>query len=233
MRKKNFQEIIKKLQKRIGYTFGDAELLEVSLTHPSISNEDKQLRENNQRMEFLGDAVLGLVLADELYECYPEEREGFLGQSRSSLVRGKSLAKIARKLRIQEAILFSTAEERSGGRKKDSNLEDALESLVGAIFLDSDYPTVKRIILKWLGNYQRNLEKRVATDNPKGNLQEAVQATGEHGIEYEILQAKGPDHLKKFKVAVYINGKRSGIGTGNSKKKAEEMAAEKALRRFK
>jgi ribonuclease-3 len=237
-RKKNmaqhdFPEAAKRLQKRIGYTFQDADLLKTALTHPSLSNEKKLRLENNQRLEFLGDSVLDLILAEKLYILYPGEREGFLGQCRSSLARGETLTEIARKLRLQEIILLSSGEERNKGREKDSSLEDALESLMGAIFLDSDYPTARDVILRWFEKSLCNLESKIATDNPKGNLQEAVQGLNNEKIEYRVLDSQGPAHQKKFKIAVFIGGKRKGTGTGNSKKKAEEMAAERALRRFK
>ncbi len=223
----------KRLQKRIGYAFADSGLIQVALTHPSVTHSQKERPENNQRMEFLGDAVLDLILAEELYLLYPEEREGFLGQCRSSMARGATLTEIARKLKIQDALRLSTAEERNNGRGKDSNLEDALESLIGAIYLDSDYGTARKVILKWFSKHLRNLEKKVATDNPKGNLQEAVQAAGSARIEYRVLEVTGPDHAREFKVAVYIAGKRKGTGSGNSKKKAEEIAAVQALKRLK
>ena len=222
----------KGLQKRIGYTFTDTQLLEVALTHPSTTHTQRERHENNQRMEFLGDAVLDLILAEELYRLYPEEREGFLGQCRSSLARGATLAQVARKLRIQDALLLSPAEERNNGRDKDSNLEDALESIIGAIYLDSGYDAARKVILKWFSKHLRNLEIKVATDNPKGNLQEAVQAAGTERVEYRVLDVSGPDHKKEFKVAVFIGGKRKGTGTGNSKKKAEEVAAVKALKKI-
>lgn len=233
MGQQDFESICKRLQKRIGYTFQNPELLKIALTHPSVTHEKKQRLENNQRLEFLGDSVFDLILAEKLYKLYPEEREGFLGQCRSSLARGETLAEIARQLRIQDAILLSTAEDGNKGRSKDSNLEDALESIIGAIYLDSDYPTARKTALKWFAKRLGNLEKKIATDNPKGNLQEAVQAHNNARVEYRVLEAKGPDHHKHFKVAVLIGGKRKGTGTGNSKKKAEEMAAMKALKRLK
>ena len=222
-----------RLQKRIGYIFKDKVLLRIALTHPSLTHNNKDHPENNQRMEFLGDAVLDMILAEELYETYPDEREGFLGQCRSSMVRGDTLSEIARNLKIQNALLLSPSEERNKGRNKDSNLEDALESLTGAIYLDSDYKSVRKVVLKWFKKLLQNLEKKVAKDNPKGNLQEAVQAKGNEPIEYRVLNVDGPDHAREFKIAVFIGGKRKGTGVGNSKKKAEEIAAEKAFKRMK
>ena len=165
-----------RLQKRIGYTFKDKVLLQVALTHPSLTHNNKDHPENNQRMEFLGDAVLDLILAEELYKTYPDEREGFLGQCRSSMVRGILYPKSQETLKFRTHYCSPHSEERNKGRNKDSNLEDALESLTGAIYLDSDYKSVRKVVLKWFKKLLQNLEKKVAKDNPKGNLQEAVQA---------------------------------------------------------
>jgi ribonuclease-3 len=248
MAQHDFPEAAKQLQKRIGYTFQDADLLKTALTHPSLYNEKKlELEnnqrleflgdsvldllelENNQRLEFLGDSVLDLILAEKLYIIYPRKREGFLMKCRSILARGETLTEIARKLQLQEIILLDPLRV----SEIDSSLADALESLMGAIFLDSDYPTARAVIFKWFKKSLCNLESKIATDNPKGNLQEAVHGLNNEKIEYRVLDSEGPAHKKKFKIAVFIGGKRKGTGTGNSKKKAGEMAAERALRRFK
>lgn len=223
---------IEKLQKNIGYTFHDQELLHTALTHPSYPKTTEEDVEHYERLEFLGDSVLDLILAEDLFHRYPDEREGFLGQSRSILARGNSLAKLARKLGVQHAIRFSVAEERNNGRKNDSTLENALEALIGAIFLDSNFPTTRSVILSWYGNYTKDLSSTLEVINPKGNLQETIQAqSADSTIEYRLLDTTGPEHKRTFKVAVFINGKRKGTGTGNSKKKAEEAAAKKALPR--
>ena len=221
-----------KLLQNIGYTFHDRELLQTALTHPSYPKYEEEQSEHYERLEFLGDSVLDLILAEDLFHRFPEEREGFLGQSRSSLARGNTLAKLARSLGVQHAIRLSEAEERNKGRKNESTLENALEALIGAIFLDSNYPTTRSVVLSWFGNYTKDLSSTLEVINPKGNLQEAIQAQSpDSTIEYRLLDSSGPEHKRTFKVAVFINGKRKGTGTGNSKKKAEEAAAKKALPR--
>ncbi len=221
-----------KLQEIIGYTFRDFNLLQTALTHPSFQKEQEEPIEHYERLEFLGDSILDLVLAEDLFHRFPDEREGFLGQSRSILARGNSLSKLAKDLGLQNAIRLSQAEEANNGRKNESTLENALEALIGAIFLDSNYPTVRSVVLCWFGNYHKDLSNTLETINPKGNLQEAVQAiSSESTIEYRVMDSSGPEHKRTFKIAVFIDGKRKGTGTGNSKKKAEEAAAKKALPR--
>jgi ribonuclease-3 len=221
-----------KLQHNIGYTFRDLDLLETALTHPSYQKDQDEPIDHYERLEFLGDSVLDLILAEDLFHRYPNEREGFLGQSRSILARGNSLTQMAKSLELHEFIRISRAEERNNGRKNESTLENALEAVIGAIFLDSNYPTTRSVVLSWFGHYTRELESTFDTINPKGNLQEAIQAqsTGST-IEYRLLDSSGPEHRRTFKVAVFIDGKRKGTGMGNSKKKAEEAAAKKALPR--
>ena len=220
------------LQENIGYQFHDPDLLLTALTHPSFAKHREEPTPHYERLEFLGDSVLDLILAEDLFLRYPEEREGFLGQSRSSLARGDALAKTATTLGLQHAVRLSPSEEKNNGRKNQSTLENSLEALIGAIFLDSNYPTARTVVLSWFGNYTKDLGDTLETINPKGNLQEAVQAQSPlTPIEYRLLETKGPEHKRIFKCAVFINGKRKGTGTGNSKKKAEEVAAKNALPR--
>jgi ribonuclease-3 len=221
------------LQENIGYHFRDTALLDTALTHPSYCKTQDEPTEHYERLEFLGDSVLDLILAEDLYLRYPEEREGFLGQSRSILARGDALAKTATNLGLQHAVRLAPSEERNNGRKNQSTLENSLEALIGAIFLDSNYPVARSVVLSWLGNYTKDLGETLETINPKGNLQEAIQSQSpQTTIEYRLLETKGPEHKRIFKCAVFIDGKRKGTGTGNSKKKAEEEAAKRALPRI-
>jgi len=222
---------LRKLEKRIGYKFRDKGLLEIALTHPSRVEEKRSVGEDNQRLEFLGDAVLGMILAERLFKLFPEEDEGKLTQARSVLARGEQLCKLARQLQIQKAILMNRGELQSKGNERDSTLEDALESLVGAIYLDSGMRVTRKVILAWHGDLEKTLSQVLADYNPKGRLQEKVQALiGPDKIEYVVLKQQGPAHNRLFTVVVKVAGRKQGEGKGSSKKEAEEEAARKALR---
>jgi ribonuclease III len=225
------KERLDQLEKRIGYHFKDRKFFITSLTHPSYCDSKKSKRsENNQRFEFLGDAVLSLVIADKLIKAFPRKREGTLTQNRSRLSNGKQLSELARELGIDKCLRLSEREAKSGGRQRDSILEDALEALVGAIYLDSDFETVYSVVLGWYGSINKRLSKGISKHNPKGRLQEKIQPThGNDAIEYKVIEEQGPDHEKTFKVQLYINGTAVGEGEGASKKEAEENAAFYAL----
>ena len=221
---------LQKLEKRIGYQFRDKSLLETALTHPSRLEEKKVVGKDNQRLEFLGDAVLGMILADRLFKLFPDEDEGKLTQARSVLARGEQLCKLGRKLQIQQAILMNRGEIRSKGNERDSTLEDALESLVGAIYLDGGMRATRKVVLKWHGDLEKTLSKVLVDYNPKGRLQEKVQSViGPDKIEYVVVKQEGPSHRRHFTVAVRLAGQKHGVGNGSSKKEAEEEAARKAL----
>jgi len=216
------------LEKQLGYTFRDPELLRQALTHPSCPREMPST-DDNQRMEFLGDAVLGLVLAEALYHQYPEEREGYLAQARSVLVKGSSLAGLARKLSLPDHLRMSESEHNQNGHQRDAALEDALEAIIGAIYLDSDFSTVRRCVLDWYGDLGSGLLHRVASDNPKGRLQEWAQGSAFAIPEYSIIRESGPGHAREFVAEVSVLNRVEGRGVGSSKKEAEEEAARDAL----
>ncbi len=222
------------LQKSIGYRFRNVELLRQSLTHPSYIQVNPRAGEHNQRLEFLGDAVFSLTLAEKLYHLLPDDREGPLSRCRSSLVKGEKLTSLALNLGLHKHLRMSDGEEQNGGRQRPSILEDALEALAGAIFLDSGQETVKRVILSWYDGIEPHLENLLETYNPKGQLQEAVQpALGNKALKYRVTEETGPGHKKYFKVIVLVGGKKMGEGEGTSKKEAEERAAVIALRKWK
>ncbi len=219
------------LEAQLGHSFSNRALLERALTHPSYSQQPGVSIKNNQRLEFLGDAVLGMILAERLYETLPAEREGVLTQYRSMLAKGEHLAQMARDRGIPVFLRLSDAEVRNNGRDRNSILEDALEAVIGAIYLDSDFPTVREVVLHWYGDIESLLEATLNYHNPKGRLQELVQPSlGNDSIVYELIDEWGPAHLKHFKVAVSIGGKPAGTGEGSSKKEAEEQAARVALK---
>ena len=224
---------MKELEKKLGYTFQRPELLELALTHPSRAQEDGTPQKNYERLEFLGDAVLSLILADKLYQLLPHEREGNLAQARAAFCNGDFLASLAQKLQLSKYLRMSKAEIGLRGYLRPSCQEDVLEAIIGAIFLDGGYPTAHRVILKWYGDLAILLNTTRAVDNPKGKLQEKVCQMKEcPAIDYLIKEEKGPAHQKCFTIEVKIGGKFYGRGKGTSKKEAEKEAAREALRKL-
>jgi ribonuclease-3 len=218
------------LQARLGYEFKDAKLLELALTHPSFLPEHPDTPGSNQRLEFLGDAVLQLVLTEELFRLFPEDREGALSRRRASLAKGNSLVRIARELSIDAGLRLGTSEETTGGRSRASALEDAFEAIVGAVYLDSDLASTRRVILALYGPLQERLAITEGQDNPKGRLQEIVQPLhGNHALRYEVTGTQGEDHAREYFVSVSLHDRVLGHGRGPSKKIAEEGAAREAL----
>ena len=218
------------LQTRIGYRFRDRAHLERALTHASYLQDNPTLPGNNQRLEFLGDSVLQLVLTEALYALYPDDREGDLTQRRAMLGKGKFLSVLAREIGLDACLRLGANEESTGGRARDAALEDALEALIGAVNVDGGIEAARGIVHRIYGE----LPKRVATletrANPKGRLQEIVQPKhGNSALRYEVVSTEGADHERKYEVAVYLLEKNIGKGRGFSKKIAEEEAARAAL----
>ena len=220
------QKQIAKLNKSLGYTFKDGDLLIRSLTHSSfLLHTGKQLH-NNQRLEFLGDSVIQLALTEELYRKYPDEREGKLTSMRSAFARGDYMARIARKLGLQDYIILKEKEREAGIGDQDSALGDAFEAVIGAIYLDSDWPTARKVILKLYGNLVPQIESEERFANPKGKLQEMIQPIhGNDAIRYETTAQHGEPHNRSFEITVFCNDKAIGVGTGKTKKEASEKAA--------
>lgn len=218
------------LQIRLGYAFRDPELLRRAVTHTSYLPEHPEVAESNQRLEFLGDAVLQLILTEALYALYPADREGLLSKRRAALTRGSFLAELARELGLDAALLLGASEESSGGRQRASALEDALEALVGAIYVDSDFATTRDIVLAIYGELPERLAALESGENPKGRLQEQLQPVhGNNAIRYEVVAIEGEDHARSYEVEVYLRDRALGRGRGRSKKSAEEAAARVAL----
>jgi ribonuclease-3 len=220
------------LQERLGYTFRDPELLRLALTHPSIAHEATAHTPHNQRLEFLGDAVLGLVLTQELFEKFPALGEGPLTKARAQMVNGRTLAEEARRLGLGECLIVSRGEEASGGRQRLSALADAFEALLGAIFLDGGYGAASEFILRCFRDVFGELTEIPNLDNPKGELQELLQSKSSASPEYELTFVSGPDHDRVFECAVLHLGAELGRGQGKSKKEAESNAAVAALGRL-
>lgn len=221
------------LEHALGYTFKDGALLERALTHPSYCHVEAKAA-HNQRLEFLGDAVLGMVLAESLFFSLPSKREGVLTRNRSALAKGAHLSALSRDLGLAPFLRMSDAEDRNHGRERESILEDALEAVIGAVYLDSDFETARRVVGAWLGDIRERLEELLGDHNPKGRLQEHVQPIhGNGAIEYIVLRSEGPDHAKEFTTEVRICDEVVGTGQGGSKKEAEENAAQVALQNLK
>lgn len=222
------------LQARLTYTFRDPALLKRALTHTSYLPEHPDIAESNQRLEFLGDAVLQLVLTEALFELFPGDREGMLSKRRAALTKGVFLVELARELSLDVCLLLGSSEEASGGRTRASALEDAFEALVGALYLDSGLPVTRRIVLGLYGYLPDRLGDMVDEDNPKGRLQELVQPRhGNHALRYEVTRVEGEDHARAYEIAVFLNERLVGSGRGPSKKSAEEAAARSALEALK
>ncbi len=221
------------LQARLAYTFRDPARLERAVTHPSWLQDHPGAGESNQRLEFLGDAVLQLVLTEALFQLYPADREGVLSQRRASLTKGAFLALLAREVGLESCLRLGGSEEAGGGRTRASALEDALEAVIGALYLDSDLPTVRRVVLDLYGSLPARLAVE-SSDNPKGRLQELVQPRhGNDALRYEVTHVEGADHAREYEVAVFLLSHRLGSGRGTSKKLAEEAAALAALEALK
>lgn len=220
-----------RLLDHLGIAFGDRALLDRAFTHSSLLQDRPALRESNQRLEFLGDAVLQLVLTEALYLRFPQDREGVLSKRRAALANGTYLARLAREIGLDAALRFGASEEATGGRDRDSALEDAFEALVGALFLDRGLDETRRVVLRIYGGLEERLAAVEDQENPKGRLQEIVQPLhGNQALRYEVLAIEGEDHARHYEVAVHLLDRRLGTGRGTSKKLAEEAAAREALR---
>ena len=221
---------MKTLEEKINYTFKNKDLLKEALTHSSYAN-DCQLGYNNERMEFLGDAVLSLVSAQYLYERYPDWPEGDLSKLRSSLVCTQSLSDFAREIDLGNYLLLGRGELKTGGSDRSSNLENAFEALIAAIYLDGGMEPAKRHVMNFVLRELKHTDDEVFKDY-KTALQELLQGQGLPSPEYQTLAEEGPAHLRIFTVAVYTQGQEAGRGSGNSKKRAEQAAAGEALKRL-
>jgi ribonuclease-3 len=218
------------LESDLGYVFADPALLRLALTHPSAGKDRQGFPQDNQRLEFLGDAVLGLVLTRVLYERFPEAGEGELTQARARLVNKRILAEHGQRLGLGAQMLLSSGEEASGGRHRPSALADAMEAVLGAIFLDGGLNSVRDVVLSHLAEPIETLCVHPESDNPKGELQEWLQARGSATPCYQVEQVAGPEHARRFQCSVQREGIEIGRGWGASKKEAETQAALEALR---
>ena len=220
--------MLTRLEQGLGYTFRNKALLENALTHSSYANENRERHlPDNERLEFLGDSILGFVVAEYLYRNFPDKPEGELTRIRADLVCERNLAEAAATIELGSYLLLGHGEEQGGGRKRDSIVSDAMESVIAASFMDGGFAAAKEII-----------DRLILSNIPKGRprnfdyktaFQELVQRKKDQQIHYELTGESGPDHDKHFEVEVLLNGKAVGHGVGSSKKRAEQAAAEAAI----
>ena len=220
--------MIKDLEAAIGYQFRNITLLRGALAHSSYANERwHNSLASNERLEFLGDSILGFVTADYLYRTFPDKLEGELSRIRAELVCEKTLASIAHTLGLGNALLLGKGEKHTGGRDKSGILCDVMESLIAAAYLDGGFEAAKGIITRLI---LPRLGEVVKTHDYKTELQERVQQKKNQVLSYELTGESGPDHCKEFSVRVLLNGEPVGEGMGSSKKRAEQAAAEQAIK---
>ena len=220
--------MLSELERGLGYTFRDKSLLKNALTHSSYANENREQHlADNERLEFLGDSILGFVVADCLYRKFPDKPEGELTRIRADLVCERNLAHAAAAIRLGSFLLLGHGEDQGGGRERDSIVSDAMESVIAASYMDGGFAAAKGII-----------ERLILSDVPAGRphnfdyktaLQELVQRKKDQVLHYELTGESGPDHDKQFSVRVLLNGQPCGAGSGSSKKRAEQAAAEAAI----
>jgi ribonuclease-3 len=218
------------LEGKLGYSFTQDYYLAKALTHRShLPVSDSRTARSYERLEFLGDSVLGLVVAVELFQKYPDMTEGELTKNKSLLVNKKALAHAGGKIGLGDYIFISTDEERAGGRGRQSIVADCLEAVIGAIYLDGGLDAARGVVNKLISFNYDQTRKTLSLRNYKGELLERLQATGAGMPRYTVTDEDGPEHRKVFTVDVYVGGKRLGSGRGDSKKSAEQKAAESAL----
>lgn len=213
----------------IGYQFKNKQLLQEALSHSSYANERKKVRRSNERLEFLGDSVLSIIVSRYLFERFDHLPEGELTKIRASLVCEKSLFVFAQKIRLGEALLLGKGEENTGGRERPSIVADAFEAVIAAVFLDGGLDKATEYVLGFLPEDLEKTRRADSFSDYKTVLQEIIQQNPEEKVEYILVEQSGPDHNKAFVVNVCLNSNVIGLGTGKSKKEAEQMAAKEAL----
>lgn len=218
---------MKTLEEKLGYTFQNRALLENALTHSSCANESRGKLQSNERLEFLGDSILGMVVADHLYRNHPDLPEGVLTRTRAALVCEDSLVVVAEELGLGQYLRLGKGEEAGGGRNRPSIRADAVEAILAAVYLDGGIGSARKIIQKYI--LSREVAGLTKPRDYKTALQELVQRESGQVLAYRLTGEEGPDHNKRFFVEVTLNGKSVGQGSGRSKKEAEQMAAKAAI----
>jgi ribonuclease-3 len=224
-----FDVDLDKVQELIGYSFRHPQLLLLALTHRSYIRNGGDKQSSNERLEFLGDSVLGLVIAEKLFHDHFHKSEGDLTKLKAMLVNESTLAQVGQEISLNAFIRLSPEEHNSGGRERASIISDAFESVIGAVFLDGGFEAARDVVLRLIYTRKDSIITDRSQRNFKGELLELVQARGDGMPRYEIISEAGPDHEKVFDVAVTVGGRRLGEGVGLSKKEAEQKAAAQAL----
>ncbi|MEI6563378.1 MAG: ribonuclease III [bacterium] len=222
----------RELEKRLGYKFDHRELLEMALLHRSFRFETRDIAADNQRLEFLGDAVAGFLVAAHLYRQHSDRDEGALTEMRSRVTSGKAMAGVAREIGLGDFMRLGKGEEMAGGRLRETLLADGLEAVIGAAYLDGGVKAAEKVVAKLLIPLTGDKSSEVWGDNPKGKLQELSQGLYGRGPEYRCISEKGPAHQKLFVIEAIVGGARLGQGTGSSKRAAETEAAIVAVRKL-
>lgn len=222
---------IKNLEKEINITFKNKSLLELAFIHKSFVNESKKQKAHNERLEFLGDAVLELAVTEHLYTKYVDKPEGDLTNWRSALVKGKNLAFVASKLNLGAYLCLSKGEELSGGREKAYLLANTTEALIGAIYLDRGFQVARDFIMEHIVILLDDIVSKGLDIDPKSRVQELAQERLNITPRYELMEESGPDHSKTFVMGIYFDSALIGKGSGSSKQAAEESAAKDALKK--
>lgn len=216
-----------KLSQRLGHNFTDQSLVELALTHRSKGVQ------NNERLEFLGDSILSLVISEDLYQRFPEAKEGKLSRLRARIVKGKTLAEVAKEFELGDFLLLGSGELKSGGHKRDSILADAVEALIGAIYLDAGIDVVRERVLAWFASRLDNLSLEDPIKDPKTQLQEIQQAAGSRLPKYEVLSVDGPTNEQVFTVTCFIPEIDAPVeAEGSSRRNAEQTAAAVVLKQL-
>ena len=223
---------LRKLQKAIGVRFRKLGYLEWALQHRSYVNELRKELNNNEQLEFLGDSVLGLVIAEYLFQKFPKYMEGKLSLLKSSLVNEEVLAQIANQFGLGDYLLLGKGESKGGGRLRASTLADAVEAVIGAYYLDRGFKAAHRFLVKLFKEKVQEVDSSDSLDNAKNRLQKLTQGKFAVLPEYRLIAESGPQHKKTFDVRVWVQGEEVGAGKGKTKKKAEEEAAKEALKKL-
>jgi ribonuclease-3 len=216
---------VEKLYQRINYQFTDANLLELALTHRSAKGE------HNERLEFLGDSILSLVIADALYHQFPKVQEGDLSRMRSTLVRGQTLAEIAKEFKLGEFLRLGPGELKSGGFRRESILADSVEAIIGAVYLDADTEVCREVVLSWYQQRLDEIQPGVGQKDPKTQLQEYLQGRKLPLPIYSVIATKGQAHNQEFTIACLVEGYKEFTAKGTSRRKAEQTVAQIALQK--
>lgn len=226
-------KLVETFLKKFGYKFIKSELLFEALTHRSFIHYNEEIKASSERLEFLGDSVLGVIIAEYLHNKYPDYDEGDLTKTKALLVNETTLSMIGREIELNNLILMSPEEEKSGGRERHSIISDAMEAVIGAIHLDGGLDKAREFVIRTIVSHSEEIFSDSNQRNYKGELLEYLQHLGQPPPYYEVVSEKGPDHMKTFNVVVKTFGEISGSGSGQSKKEAEQKAAAESLARIK